>query len=183
MKILFLRNIAIKVAASLLLLLCINALGLVSHAGAQTITGKVVGVADGDTITVLQDTTQNKIRLYGIDTPELSQDFGKRAKQYTSGLVFGKQVQVIQKDIDRYGRVVGMVFIGNTCVNEEIIKAGMAWVYDYYCKDSVCLDWKQSEKQARETRIGLWSQPDPVPPWNYRRGTRSPSQSKAVVSC
>ncbi len=70
MKIMFQRDIALKVTVSLLLLLCINAIGLVSHAGAQTITGKVVGVADGDTITVLQDHTQYKIRLYGIDTPE-----------------------------------------------------------------------------------------------------------------
>ncbi len=86
-------------------------------------------------------------------------------------MVFGKQVRVIQKDMDRYGRVVGMVFVGNICVNEEIIRTGMAWVFDYYCKDSVCPAWKLLEKQAQGARIGLWSQPDPVPPWDYRRVT------------
>ncbi len=109
-----------------------------SQAGAQTITGKVVGVSDGDTITVLQDRTQYKIRLYGIDCPEKSQDFGNRAKKFVSGMVYGKQVQVIQKDMDRYGRVVGMVYVGNTCVNEEIVRAGLAWVFHRYCKDSFC---------------------------------------------
>jgi len=143
----------------------------VSIAQAKTITGKVVGVADGDTITVLQDRTQYKIRLYGIDTPERGQDFGNKAKQFISGMVFGKQVKVIQKDKDRYGRVVGMVYVGNTCVNQEIVRAGLAWVYDYYCKDSVCPEWKQVEKQAQKARIGLWSQSDPVPPWTIGDAT------------
>ncbi len=148
----------------------------------QTITGKVVGVSDGDTINVLQDRTQYKIRLYGIDTPERGQDFGNRAKQFTSNMVFGKQVRVVQKDKDKYGRVVGMVFVGGTCVNQEIVKAGMAWVYDYYCKDSVCPDWKLFEKQAQEARIGLWSHPDPIPPWDYRRDAKSSSQAKALAA-
>jgi micrococcal nuclease len=149
---------------------------------AQTITGKVVGVADGDTVTVLQNQNQYKIRLYGIDTPEKGQDFGNRAKQFTSDLIFGKEVRVIEKDVDRYGRVVGMIYIGNICVNEEIVREGLAWVYDYYCKDTVCPNWKQLEKQAQGARIGLWSHPDPIPPWDYRRGSRKPSEPKAVAS-
>jgi micrococcal nuclease len=144
----------------------------VSIAQAKTITGKVVGVADGDTLTVLEGTTPHEIRLYGIDTPEKSQDFGNRAKQFTSGMVFGKQVRVIQKDKDRYGRVVGMVYVGNTCVNQEIVRAGFAWVFDYYCKDSVCSQWKGLEQQARQSKIGLWAHPDPIPPWDYRKGDR-----------
>jgi endonuclease YncB( thermonuclease family) len=171
-----------KIAHRTLLAALLSFILLVCSIHAQTITGKVVGVADGDTITVLEGTTQYKIRLYGIDTPERGQDFGKRAKQFTSGMVFGKQVRVDQKDMDRYGRVVGMVYAGGTCVNEEIIKAGMAWVYDYYCKDSVCREWVDLEAQARTAKVGLWSHPDPIPPWDYRRGDRSSSQSKAVVS-
>jgi micrococcal nuclease len=139
---------------------------------AQTITGKVVGVADGDTVTVLQNQNQYKIRLYGIDTPEKGQDFGNRAKQFTSDLIFGKEVRVIEKDVDRYGRVVGMIYIGNICVNEEIVREGLAWVYDYYCKDSVCREWAGLEAQARQSSIGLWSHPDPIPPWDYRKGDR-----------
>jgi micrococcal nuclease len=173
---LFQRNVAIKITASILVLVCLNALGLISQLEAQTITGKVVGVADGDTITVLDGTTPYKIRLYGIDCPERGQDFGARAKQFVSDMVFGKQVQVIQEDVDRYGRVVGIVYVGNTCVNEEIVRAGFAWVYNQYCKDSVCSQWKGLEQQARQSNIGLWSHPDPIPPWDYRRGERSGSK-------
>jgi micrococcal nuclease len=179
MKILFQRNVVIKTSAAILVLVCLNVLGLIYQVGAQTITGKVVGVADGDTITVLQDHTQYKIRLYGIDTPEKGQDFGARAKKFVSEMVFGKQVQVIQKDLDRYGRVVGLVLSGNFCVNEEIIRAGLGWVYHQYCKDSVCSQWKGLEQQARQSKIGLWSHPDPIPPWDYRRGDRG--GTKAVL--
>lgn len=80
-----------------------------AHAN-PTITGKVISITDGDTITVLQDRTQYKIRLYGIDCPESHQDFGTRAKQFVSDLIFKKDVRVVQKDIDRYGRVVGIVY-------------------------------------------------------------------------
>ena len=154
-----------------LLILIVGLWFQVAGAYSETrIIGKVVHIADGDTITVLQNNIQHKIRLYGIDCPEKSQDFGNRAKQVLSEQVFDKQVQVTQKDIDRYGRVVGMVYVGNTCVNEEIIKAGLAWVYNQYCKDSVCSQWRSMEIQARQSRIGLWSHPDPVPPWEYRRG-------------
>ena len=83
----------------------------ISYAQAP-IQGKVVGIADGDTITVLQDNQQFKIRLYGIDTPEKSQDFGQKAKQFTSDMVFKQHVKVIAYDSDRYGRTVGMVYIG-----------------------------------------------------------------------
>ena len=146
------------------------------HVHAENIiSGKVVGVSDGDTITVLQDRTQYKIRLYGIDTPEKSQDFGTRAKQFTSDMVFGKDVRVVQKDMDGYGRVVGLVYVGETCVNEEIIKNGFAWVYKTYCKDKICREWLKSEDQARNSKIGLWSHPNPVPPWEYRHPNKASS--------
>ena len=134
-----------KIACRTLLAVFLNVILVVCCLNAQTITGKVVSVADGDTITVLEGTTQHKIRLYGIDTPEKGQDFGNRAKQFVSGMVYGKQVQVVQKDMDRYGRVVGMVYQGNTCINEEILRAGLAWVYHRYCKDSFCQEWADLE--------------------------------------
>jgi endonuclease YncB( thermonuclease family) len=140
------------------------------------ITGKVISITDGDTITVLQDRTQYKIRLYGIDCPESHQDFGARAKQFVSDLVFNKDVRVVQKDKDRYGRVVGIIYLGDTCINEEIIKAGFAWVYHRYCKDPICKDWLILEKEAGESKIGLWSHPDPVPPWEFRRGKKASSE-------
>lgn len=166
------KNIAHKTLLAFLL----NFVLVVGSLHAQTITGKVVGVADGDTITVLQNRTQYKIRLYGIDTPERGQDFGKRAKQFTSGMVFGKQVRVVLMAMVSYDRVVGMVYIGNTCVNQEVIRAGLAWIDQRYCKDSVCREWVGLEAQARQSRRGLWSHPDPIPPWDYRRGDRGGSK-------
>lgn len=111
------------------------------------IIGKVVGIADGDTITVLENRTQYKIRLFGVDCPEKSQDFGNRAKQFTSDLVFGKMVQVISEDIDRYGRTVGMLMIDGKCLNEEIVKAGYAWVYNQYCKKPYVISGIDMKKQ------------------------------------
>ena len=132
----------------------------------------MVGIADGDTITVLQNKTQYKIRLYGIDTPEKAQDFGKRAKQFTSGLVYGKHVKVVQEDVDRYGRIVGMVYVDGVCVNEEIIKNGFAWVYKRYCNSPVCETWLNLESEARSSGAGLWSHKNPIPPWDFRRGKK-----------
>lgn len=139
---------------------------------ADSIIGKVVGVADGDTITVLENRTQHRIRLYGIDAPERGQDFGSRARQFVADLVFGNQVRVVKQDLDRYGRIVGIVYVGDTCVNEELVRNGLAWVYRRYCRIPVCRDWLAMETRARESGIGLWSHRDPVPPWEFRRGRR-----------
>jgi micrococcal nuclease len=172
--------LSLKAAYKILLAVLLNIILVAGSVHAQTITGKVVGVVDGDTITVLEGTTPHKIRLYGIDCPESGQDFGQKAKQFVSDMVFGKQARVVQMDMDRYGRMVGMVYVGNTCVNEEIVRAGLAWVYNRYCKDPVCSQWRDLEKQAKAAKIGLWSHPDPIPPWDYRRGVRSTTSMKAV---
>jgi micrococcal nuclease len=143
-----------------------------AHTYANTddvILGKVVKVADGDTITVLEDQTQHRIRLYGIDAPERRQDFSNKAKQFVSGLVFGKQVRVVKQDIDRYGRIVGIVYADAVCVNEELVRNGLAWVYRHYCRTPICVGWLGLETQARDGKMGLWSHPNPMPPWEYRR--------------
>ena len=101
-------------------------------------SGKVIGVADGDTITVLRDKQPQKIRLYGIDCPEKRQPFGNKAKQFTSELVFGKVVEIEPIATDRYGRTVAFVRIENITVNEELIKEGLGWVYMRYCKLPLC---------------------------------------------
>ena len=138
----------------------------------NTISGKVVSVADGDTITVLDSSnTQHKIRIYGIDCPESHQDFGQKAKQFTSDMVFGKMVEVRVMDTDRYGRTVGIVNIGGKCLNEELVKNGMAWFYGQYCKSPFCSQWSQYQEEARNKKIGLWSMQNPVPPWDFRRGS------------
>ena len=136
--------------------------------------GKVVGVTDGDTITVLQDKNSIKVRLYGIDCPERRQAFGTRAKQFTSDLVFGKVVDVETIDVDRYKRTVAILRLQEgAVVNLEIIRAGFGWVYGAYCKKPICLEWKRLEGEAVTARRGLWRDENPVPPWEWRREQRN----------
>ena len=149
---------------------------------ADTITGKVVSIADGDTITVLDSSkTQHKIRLYGIDCPESHQDFGQKAKEFTSGLVFGQNVEVKVMDTDRYGRSVGVVSIGSKTLNEELLKNGMAWYYGQYCKTSFCSQWSQYQEDAKNKKIGLWSMANPTPPWEFRRAGKTGSSTEATT--
>jgi len=130
-------------------------------------SGKCVGIQDGDTITVLTEgKRQVRIRLYGIDCPESGQAFGTKAKQYTADMVFKKDVEIKSTDTDRYGRTIAWVYIGEKCVNEEILKAGLAWHYKKYSKERYLADL---EDQARERKIGLWSDPHCMPPWEWRR--------------
>lgn len=138
-----------------------------SHLNAD-LTGRVVSIADGDTLTILDASNQQtKIRLNQIDAPEKKQDFGQRSKQSLSDLVYGKPVRVEIATMDRYGRTVGKVWIGGTDANLEQVKRGMAWVYRQYAQDPA---YFAAEAQARQKRIGLWDQPNPIPPWEYRHG-------------
>lgn len=141
-----------------------------------TLSGKVVGIADGDTFTLLlADHTTRKIRMYGIDAPEKKQPFGTVARQRLSELIFSKQVSVVPTDIDRYGRTVAKVFVDGRSVNEEMLRSGLVWHYTQYDKDP---RWDALERQAREQRIGLWQDPHPTPPWEWRREKRQ--QRKAA---
>ena len=145
------------------------ALFLVLPCPAWAWSGKVVGVSDGDTITVLRDKQPQKIRLYGIDCPEKRQPFGKRAKQLTSELVFGKLVEVEPVATDRYGRTVAFVQVEDVLVNEELIKEGLGWVYVRYCKLPLCAEWQGLQLAAQAEKRGLWEDSDYVPPWEFRR--------------
>lgn len=133
-------------------------------------TGEVVGVADGDTITVLRDKTPVKIRLYGIDCPERRQAFGKKAKQLTSKMVFRKQVEIKPVDKDRYGRTVAWVYVDGKNLCEELVRNGLAWHYKKYSSDQSLAGL---ETRARKGRVGLWSDPHAIAPWEYRRKNRS----------
>ena len=149
---------------------------------ADTITGKVVSVSDGDTITVLDSNkTQHKIRLYGVDCPESHQDYGSKAKEFTSGLVFGKEVSVKVMDTDRYGRNVGVVNVGSMVLNEELLKNGMAWYYAQYCKSSFCSQWSQYQEEAKNRKAGLWSMSNPTPPWEFRRAGKTVSSTETTI--
>ena len=133
--------------------------------------GLVVSIADGDTITLLDNSnTQHKIRLYGIDAPERKQDYGTKARQTLAALVHNKTVKVDVLETDRYGRKVGKVYVGNMYVNLIMIATGMAWHYDQYAKKDT--DLKDAQKSAKKSAIGLWSHPTPVPPWQWRQSKR-----------
>ena len=149
---------------------------------AETLTGRVVGIADGDTIAVLDaNRQQHKIRLQGIDAPEKAQPFGQRSKESLSRMVFGKDVRVEYWKRDKYKRIVGMVWVQPescpTCpmtldAGHAQITLGMAWWYRKYANEQTPQDrgaYEFSEQEARAKRIGLWRDPDPVPPWDWRR--------------
>lgn len=146
----------------------------VGQAVADTITGKVVRVADGDTITLLTtDHRQLKVRLYGIDCPEKRQAYGNRARQAVAEMTAGKIVRVESMGVDRYGRVLGLIAgTGGEDVNRSLVRQGMAWVYTRYCKVPQCREWIQDEAEARAAGRGLWADPFAMPPWEWRRSHR-----------
>lgn len=147
--------------------------------------GTVVGVADGDTVTVLADEqTQRKVRLNGIDAPERGQPFGEAAKKHLSDLVFGKAVNVVGHETDRYGRLVGVIFVEGKDINLEQIKAGLAWYYRKYesnvdpARRTVYAD---AETEAQQARRGLWSEAAPEAPWDYRVRQRTDDEPATVT--
>ncbi|MDP3211912.1 thermonuclease family protein [Methylotenera sp.] len=148
------------------------ALSLSTMAYAETITGRVVGVSDGDTLTILdQSNTQFKIRLAAIDAPEKAQPFGQRGKQKLSDLCFGKSANVQVISTDRYGRSVGEVDCAGVNANEVMVQSGLAWVYRKYDKGYGHL--YGLEDDARNARRGLWADDNPTPPWEWRKAKRN----------
>lgn len=141
-------------------------------AGAETLAGRVVGVADGDTITVLAaGNVQEKIRVAGIDAPEKKQPFGQASKLSLSNLVYGRPVTVEWRKRDRYRRIVGQVFVSGRDAGLEQIRTGMAWHYRKYQGEQSPHDrdrYAVAESDARLAHRGLWRDPDPIPPWDWR---------------
>jgi len=132
--------------------------------------GKVVSVTDGDTIKVFNgEYGQVKIRFYGIDTPEKGQPYGQAAGKYLASLIAGAVVDIEPVDTDRYGRTVGIVSDSERNINQEMVRAGYAWVYRRYCDRPFCEYWISLESEARADKKGLWQEPDPIPPWEWRR--------------
>lgn len=138
---------------------------------AADFTGRVVGVLDGDTIDVLNGHHAERIRLSGIDCPEKGQAFGTRAKQAASELVYGKEVTIQTHGKDRYKRTIGdVILLDGTNINQELVKQGWCWWYRKYAPNNAELE--RLENEAREARKGLWVDPQPVPPWEWRKRSR-----------
>ena len=138
---------------------------------AATFTGQEVAITDGDTITVFVSGQQVKVRLYGIDAPERKQPFGVRSRQYLSDLCFQKKARVDDLGRDRYGRVVGRVVCAGKDTSVEMIRAGMAWVFDGNADSHVMYRryLYRLEDSARTDRRGLWADQKPIPPWRKRK--------------
>lgn len=139
---------------------------------AQAFSARVIGISDGDTITVLRERGQVKVRLEGIDAPERGQDFGSRARQKLSDLAFGRDVTVEVRDHDRWGRAVARVYAGGVDVSEAMVAAGLAWHFKRYSSDPTLA---RLEREARAARRGLWSVVNPQPPWEFRSAQASDS--------
>ncbi len=141
---------------------------------AGLITGKVIRVSDGDTITLLVDKTKVKVRLAGIDAPETGQDFGQKSKQLLASYVAGKVVKVDVSGKDRYGRSIGTIYAGKVNVNASMVRAGMAWQYLKYDKSK---ELRDAQTHAKTHKLGLWSQGVAIAPWDYR----SNKKQKAAI--
>jgi endonuclease YncB( thermonuclease family) len=149
---------------------------------AAELRGEVVGISDGDTLTLpTKDKRQVRVRLAEIDAPESRQPWGSRAQQALSALVFRQAVVVTVQDTDRYGRTVGTVWVGGRSANAEMIQQGQAWVYPQYLRDRSLLALEEEAKQARR---GLWALPEAerVPPWQWRRQGQSSQSAPAPPS-
>lgn len=145
-------------------------------AHAEQRRGKVVGVADGDTLTLLDEQRQqHRIRLDGIDAPERTQPFGQRARQSLAAMAHGREAMAECPKTDKYGRSVCRVVVDGVDVGLEQVRRGLAWHYVRYAREQspeARVAYARAEEQARGERSGLWSTRDPTPPWDYRRAAR-----------
>ncbi len=140
---------------------------LSSYLFSLELIGKVVKVSDGDTVTILaSDKTQHKIRLNDIDAPEKKQAFGNKSKDNLAKYIAGKTVTVEYQKKDKYKRVLGTIYYNNTDINLQQVKDGYAWVYKKYSNNQT---YYKAEKVARDKRVGLWIDKNPLEPWEFRK--------------
>lgn len=138
---------------------------------AETLVGTCAEVADGDTLTLLlPDKQVQKLRLYGVDAPEKSQDYGAFAGKRLEEMVKGRELRAEVMSHDRYGRAVVRLYAGKTYINHELVAEGLAWHYEVYAP--LDFDLAEAETLAAADKLGLWQHPHPVPPWEFRRGAR-----------
>lgn len=148
-----------------MLRLCLLLL-LVSFSPIQTQSGKVLRIIDGDTFELQLASGIKRIRMFGIDAPEHGQPFNKKSKEFLSTLIAGKTVTIKVNRLDQYGRTVADVYIGSKWINQELVAAGYAWMYRDFTSDSRL---EMAESTAKRAKRGLWSDPEPQPPWEYRK--------------
>lgn len=145
---------------------------LLAAAPAIEFEGRVVAIIDGDTVGVMRAGREVRIRLHGIDAPEKRQAYGRRAQDYLGEMIFKQTVRVVIRSKDRYGRSVADLYLGSKHVNQEMVRAGMAWWFRRYAPRDTEL--RELEERAREAGIGLWADADAIAPWNFRKPAISP---------
>lgn len=162
--------------------ICVVLLCCASVVQAETWQGTCVSVIDGDSLMVTHAEGKKEIRLHGIDAPEFNQAFGRQARECLRDLVLQQKVTVEPLDTDTYGRTIAKVHTRDGCVNERLIADGCAWVFTRFCKPDDKKAWNALEQSARQQKLGLWSQPDPVAPWNFRSSKRRAEKKQAKKS-
>ncbi|HEY9753821.1 MAG TPA: thermonuclease family protein [Oculatellaceae cyanobacterium] len=150
---------------------CVGSVALSLPAWADIYSAKVVSVVDGDTIYVMHNGAREKVILYGVDCPELGQDFGQEAKKFTDDACYGKEVGIEVHGQDSKGRTIGDVLLpSGENLNRLLVKQGLAWWSDKYAPKDATL--KQLHEGAKTSQTGLWSAPNPIAPWVFRNGQR-----------
>lgn len=164
------------IANSLKFLSALSLAFALGSAVADTVTGRVIAITDGDTLVVLdRDNRQHKIRLSGIDAPEKAQNFGQKSKTSLSALVYAQMANADCRKPDRYGRKVCVVSVSGKDVGLEQVAVGMAWWYRKYAKEQTPEErstYEHAESNAKIHRLGLWADKSPIPPWRWRHGAR-----------
>lgn len=135
----------------------------------EWVSGRVIKVYDGDTLTLMIDGKKQKVRLAEIDAPEMEQPYGPEAGEFARALLLGKDIQVEVRYYDYYRRIIGFVWVDDVNVNEELVRRGYAWWYQYYSESETLA---ALQREARAGRRALWADADPEPPWDYRRRQR-----------
>ena len=174
----FLRNNYMRYLTAILALLIFGVVFAAPPKVVSTLTGKVIGVTDGDTVKVLVNRQTVKVRLEGIDAPESSQSFGTKSKQALSQMVFEKNVTLKKTGEDRYGRTLGIIMVGKVDANAKMIEGGWAWHYRKYNDEERLANLELS---ARKAKRGLWADAKPLPPWEYRARKRKPNNTPATM--
>ncbi len=143
---------------------------LLPAAGVYAWTAEVLTVGDGDSFTVRRDGRTHKVRLYGIDSPELGQAHGRNTRQLARSWLQGRRVEVEPMYQDKFGRTVALVWVGERLLNEELVRSGAAWVSPKFCQSRrVCDRMFDIQEKARQARLGLWRDARPEPPWQWKR--------------
>jgi endonuclease YncB( thermonuclease family) len=140
------------------------------------VSARIVGITDGDIVKALLASNQLlRVRLSWIDAPEKSQAFGQRSKQHLSELMFDREVELHTHGQDRYGRTLAVIYVNGIDANLEQVRSGMAWCYTRYLSEAgadLQASYRQAETEGWEQQRGLWSEPDPIPPWEYRHAAK-----------